>query len=364
MNDVDEKTAARRAAKLVAALAAVAVAVSLALPGSAHAYTQKERIVSSGHGTLYSEQYLVVHETANPGATALNHVNYWKTSPYAVHYVMDLDGGTVYHTMSDDRKAWHIGNGNSKAVGIELCHAKTRADFDRQWTEAVKWCGDYLAKRGWSVDRMISHDEARKKWGGTDHTDPNAYFKQYGRTWAQFDAAVAKYMKSGKVSSGGSSGGSSAGASESSSGSGAYVVTASALNVRTGPGTGYREKAYSQLTSNAKAHAYATGALKKGTRVTVSQTSGGWSRIPSGWVCSKYLAKASAAKAATSGSGTYRVDVSGTLNVRSGPGTGYRVTGQLRDGYVLRVSSVSGGWAKYSAYSGTRYVSAKYLDKV
>lgn len=368
-NDEETKDEARYsnrvALKIIAAMVALMLVIAALMPGTAFAYTQIDRIVSSGHGTLYNESYLVVHETANPGATALNHVNYWRTSPYAVHYVMDLDGDVVYHTMSDDRKAWHVGNGNSRSVGIELCHATNKADFNAQWTEAVKWCGDYLNKRDWSVDRMISHNEARLIWGGTDHRDPNSYFESYGKSWAQFEAAVAAYMKSGNVppSSGGNSD-SGGGNSTVSVSQGTYVVTASALNVRTGPGTGYAKKSYWQLSANARSHAYSSGALKKGTRVTVYETKNGFARIPSGWVSAQYLSKAGSSSVSTgaSGAGTYRVDVSTRLNVRSGPGTGYRITGSLRDGYVLHVQSISNGWAKYQAYSGTRYVNARYLD--
>ena len=72
---------------------------------------------------------------------------------------------------------------------------------------------------------------------------------------------------------------------------GTYVITASSLIVRTGPGTGYRRKKKSELTANAKEHATFTGALKKGTRVTVKEFRNGWARIPSGWVCANYLKK-------------------------------------------------------------------------
>lgn len=359
----------KKAIKLMAVMMAFVMAMMLALPGSAFAYTQYEQIVSNGHGTLYNEDYLAVHETANPGAPAINHVNYWKTSPYAVHYVMDLDGETVYHAMSDDRKAWHIGNGNSHAVGIELCHATNQADFNSQWEEAVKWCGDYLHKRGWGIDRLISHNEAALRWGGSDHTDPVGYFAQYGKSWAQFEAAVAAYMQTGEVGNGGSieQGG---GTAVSGSGGGSYVspgtytVTASALNVRTGPGVNYAKKSYGQLTANAKAHAYSNGCLKQGTRVTVYECTNGWARIPSGWVSTAYLSRASSGGSSVSygGAGWYEVDVNTALNVRTGPGTNYRITGQLRDGYDLYVQSISNGWAKYQAYSGTRYVAAQYLD--
>lgn len=353
------------ALNIIVAIVAFMVVVAL-MPSSAFAYTQKEQIVSNGHGALYNETHLVVHETANPGATAENHVNYWHESPYAVHYVMGLDGRIVYHTMSDDRKAWHVGNGNSRSVGIELCHATNSSDFNSQWVEAVKWCGDYLNKRGWGIERMVSHNEARLIWGGTDHTDPVAYFNSFGKSWSQFEAAVQVYMSSGDVpgdSSGGSSDTSDAG-NGSAVNRGTYVVTASALNVRTGPGVNYEKKSYSQLSSNAKRYAYSNGCLKQGTRVTVYETKAGFARIPSGWVSAQYLSKAdsSSVSAESSGAGNYRVDVSTRLNVRSGPGMGYRITGSLRDGYILHVQSVSNGWAKYQAYSGVRYVSAQYLD--
>ena len=63
------------------------------------------------------------------------------------------------------------------------------------------------------------------------------------------------------------------------------------LKVRTGPGTGYRQKKRSELTAGGKAHAknqtYAV--LKSGTRVTCQRvaTSGSsiWLQIPSGYVC-------------------------------------------------------------------------------
>lgn len=73
---------------------------------------------------------------------------------------------------------------------------------------------------------------------------------------------------------------------------GTYVVTASDLSVRTGPGTKYRRKTYNELTTNAKAHDYdKDGCLNYGTRVTVSRFDGDWAKIPSGWVAKRYLKK-------------------------------------------------------------------------
>lgn len=85
-------------------------------------------------------------------------------------------------------------------------------------------------------------------------------------------------------------GGGNATATTASS-TGTYRVTASALNVRSGAGTGYAKVPYRNLTSNAKQHAYTNGCLKRGTRVTVMEVRGNWARIPSGWVSMDYLAR-------------------------------------------------------------------------
>lgn len=371
-----------RAHRIAVKLAAVGVAAAMAVgalgavaaqPDEAQAYESRVDIVADGHGYL-SPRYLVVHSTANPGASAANHVSYWSNSPaYAVHYVMDLDGSVVYQTMSTSSKAWHVGGGNSVSYGIELCEATTAEDFEAQWSEAVKWCGDQLMSRGWDVSRLYSHDEARVTWGGTDHTDPTGYFARFGHSWAEFESDVAAYMGSGAVpdidaAEGGSAASGSVSGYTDAGFAGAYTCNASALHIRKGPGTGYA--AYGDM-------------YYRGERVTLD----GWYAIANGYVwgrytswsgstcyvavgpwtgkaeSSDYLVKGGASSGGSSrGAGWYEVDAS-ALNVRTGPSTGYRVTGQLPDGYDLYVSGWSGDWAYYTTYSGaTRYVCGDYLD--
>lgn len=80
--------------------------------------------------------------------------------------------------------------------------------------------------------------------------------------------------------------------SNTSSALGTYMITASDLSVRTGPGANCRRKTYEELTKNAKSHDYdKDGCLNYGTRVTVSEINGDWAKIPSGWVSRKYLKK-------------------------------------------------------------------------
>lgn len=152
--------------------------------------------VSSGHGTC-APSYLVIHETANPGATAKNHMDYWRNNQPNVemsHFVMDLDGKTLYQAQRTDTVAWHVGNGNRYCVGIELCHATARADFTSQWGYAVAFAADFLEEQGWAVSHLLSHHEAALKWGGSDHTDPDGYFQSYGATWAKFKQDVASAL--------------------------------------------------------------------------------------------------------------------------------------------------------------------------
>lgn len=77
---------------------------------------------------------------------------------------------------------------------------------------------------------------------------------------------------------------------------GTYKVTASLLNVRTGPGTSYPNKTYNQLTANAQeqnrklGNSKANGLLKNCV-CTVSEVKGNWGKIPSGWICLDYCMK-------------------------------------------------------------------------
>jgi len=177
----------------------LALVAALAAPCGAEAYQSVDKYVSGGHGYL-NASYLVIHETANPGASAYNHTLLWsRDDTYAVHHVMELDGSTVYNTVAEDRLCWHVGNGNGYTIGIELAHATNAADFSKQWGEAVKWAGDELRAHGWDTSRLLSHYEAAQRWGGSDHTDPNGYFAQFGKSWWEFKQAVAAYLGSGYV---------------------------------------------------------------------------------------------------------------------------------------------------------------------
>ena len=76
---------------------------------------------------------------------------------------------------------------------------------------------------------------------------------------------------------------------------GRYKVTASILNVRTGPSTKYYAKRYYQLTSNARLQnrrlSGECNGYRRGVVFTVSKVIGNWGYTPSGWICLDYCYK-------------------------------------------------------------------------
>lgn len=115
------------------------------------------------------------------------------------------------------------------------------------------------------------------------------------------------------------------------------------------------------VRSGASASASIVSSLKKGTFVTLLSKSGDWWYIEYekgkyGYCHENYITGVSA------GVSTVNIQ-SGSLNVRSGPGTGFAVISSLYKGESVRVLSTSGGWSR-TLYHGTKtgYVSQVYLS--
>lgn len=91
--------------------------------------------------------------------------------------------------------------------------------------------------------------------------------------------------------------------------------------------------------------------LRKGTEVTVIETSGNWSKISSpvsGWVSISYLSSSAVTNTTTTtttgmpSTGTVKVKTS--LNVRTGPGTNYRYVKSLYNGNTVYIYESKNGW--------------------
>lgn len=104
-----------------------------------------------------------------------------------------------------------------------------------------------------------------------------------------------------------------------------YYATAE-INIRTGPGTEYES----------------IGTFKRGDIITVvASTSNGWKKLAEGkYVIAEFLSTSAPETAKT---GTYYA--TGSINVRSGPGTEYEVVKTLPLGSAIEITAVtSNGW--------------------
>ena len=129
-------------------------------------------------------------------------------------------------------------------------------------------------------------------------------------------------------------------------------VTASALNLRTGP--------------SSRNSVIAT--VRRGTRLTRTGSSGNWTRVSyngrSAYAYSRYLRNVSSGSTnggSTSTSVTRYVTAS-SLNVRSGPSTRYRSRGGLRYGQAVAVTGTTGDWARINYRGSVSYVHTTYLS--
>ena len=134
------------------------------------------------------------------------------------------------------------------------------------------------------------------------------------------------------------------------------VKVSGSLNVRKGPGTSYA----------------VAGKLRNGDKVTVTGSADGWYAISyeggTGYVSSAYIVKDGGTEATATPdtkpeSFAGVVKVSGSLNVRKGPGTSYAVAGKLRNGDKVTVTGSADGWYAISYEGGTGYVSSAYIVK-
>ena len=123
------------------------------------------------------------------------------------------------------------------------------------------------------------------------------------------------------------------------------AIDSSTLNVRSGPGTGYAVK----------------GVAHAGERYVQFATSGAWRKIwfdgTAGWIYDGDYSRV------VSGAGAVKI-VWSTLNVRTGPGTGYADVGNVGQGQLYARAATSGGWYKIWYRGAARWVSSAGSDAV
>lgn len=265
-------------------------------------------------------KYVVIHTVEG---SALGAASWFQnpSSQVSAHYIVGFQG-EIYQCVKDKDIAWHAGNWtyNTQSIGIE--HAGYT--YQNQWTEAMyqksaqltAWiCETYGIPK--THQFIIGHVEVP----GATHTDPGPYFD-----WDKYIAYVnnttptpppavtlPKAMKG----------------------------TADSLNVRSGPST----------TNSI------IGTIPAGQAYVAIAASGSWNKIyykgNTGWAHSGYLA-------AVNNAPVSKVAVS-TLNVRSGPSTGYAIVGTAHSPEMYVRTGVSGAWHKVNFGGAARWLHGGYV---
>jgi cell wall-associated NlpC family hydrolase len=158
--------------------------------------------------------------------------------------------------------------------------------------------------------------------------------------------------------SGGSNGGESnnSGNTDNSLAGKKATVTASALNVRSGPST-----------SNS-----VIGTTYRGNTVEIQQSSNGWHKVKLsngqvGWVSGKYLSLSgdtnSGGNTESPSTGKSATVTASALNIRSGPSTSNGIVGKAYKGNTVQILDSSNGWYKVKLSNGTiGWASAQYIS--
>lgn len=168
-------------------------------------YVQGRNDYTDGDGRKYG---IAIHNTSND-ATAEGEASYATRRADGISAHLYVDRDSVVQSLDTDDRAGHAGssNGNQHAVAVEITGVNgwTR----QQWLDRVAWAklGAALAhvvrKYGIAVRRasvaemranprvraFYGHDDMRRAWGGTTHTDPGPTFP-WDRLFQAVNAAL------------------------------------------------------------------------------------------------------------------------------------------------------------------------------
>lgn len=140
-----------------------------------------------------TKKWIVIHNTSND-APASNEASYAKrrTDSVSSHYY--VDGERIIQSLNTDYRAFHVGSVTGNAGGIAYEITGTNAKSRSWWLANVRWdllaaqirkdCAAHgITPRLLTVEEIqagktgiMTHDQARRAWGGTDHTDPGPGF--------------------------------------------------------------------------------------------------------------------------------------------------------------------------------------------
>jgi N-acetylmuramoyl-L-alanine amidase CwlA len=169
-------------------------------------YTIKQDLLPDGFNNpneILKPLGLVIHETADDGATDENESKYFHNNKVnaSAHYFVDYN--SITQLLLENKVAYHAGYiANHKYLSIELCHYNDKNKFIEVWKRGIWLSADICRRYGWNpLEKVVSHAWVSGTFFQTDHTDPLEYFAQYNKTFNDFINDVFDEINGGKTMS-------------------------------------------------------------------------------------------------------------------------------------------------------------------
>lgn len=137
---------------------------------------------------------IVIHYTANPGATAIANRNYFEnlkdthTTKASSHFVVGLDGEIV-QCIPTAEIAYASNDRNKDTIAIECCYQNEDGSFNQATYDSVIQLTAWLcAKFGLTSENVIRHYDVTGKMCPL-------YYVEHEDAWQQFKADVDTYLQ-------------------------------------------------------------------------------------------------------------------------------------------------------------------------
>lgn len=297
---------------------------------------------------------ITIHNTAND-ASAMSEISYMINNNNKVSFHEAIDDYRVVQGIDHNRNAWHSGDGhgfgNMKTIGIEICYSKSGVDrFNKAEQNAAERIAYLMNQYGWNLNNITderhtigTHQNRSGKYC-PHRTLDNGLERFYNMIREEYKKITGQAVTGTPIVS-----------NPSNINQSGYTVkiTASVLNVRSGPGINYGINT----------------TVKKNEVYTIAEENNGWGKLKSGagWISLSYTTKNSNNVKSTNNTnnngfslGLYVVNTSSGLNVRSGPGTNYGIKKAYTTGTRFDTYEINGDWAR----TPSGWVNLKYCKLV
>lgn len=305
-------------------------------------------------GYVRTKKWIVIHETGNTsnGSNAKGHSNYLKnlaianTTYKSWHYT--VDDHEIYHHIPDNEVTWNAGDGsregggNFAGISMELC-INSDGNFEKTMDNAAWLTAKLLKENNLTISAVKQHHDFSGK------NCPQT-IREKG-LWNNFLTTVKKYYAGGSSSN-----------SFNTSTDTSTTVTDFKVNdvVQFTGNTHYKSSDATQGYTCKPGKVKVTKVYRVGKSkhpYMVVAVSGGGSTAY-GWVDEKDLKEIE-----KEGFKSYTAKVTANvLNVRSGPGTGYKVVTTVKKNEVYTIVEEKNGFGKLK--SGAGWISLKYIKLV